>query len=188
MKFDPENIARENIKRLVSYSSARHEFAGDAEIYLDANENAFGSPVDTQLNRYPDPLQMALKEKVADLKSVVPTEIFIGNGSDEAIDLLFRIFCEPGHDEVIICPPTYGMYKVAADINDVSIKEIPLTQDFQLDVPQIREGIVSRTKIIFICSPNNPTGNAMNRGDILQIAANFKFVRYKIPLPSLLRG
>ena len=173
MIFDPESIARDNIKRLVSYSSARHEFAGDAEIFLDANENAFGSPVKEQLNRYPDPLQTALKEKVAELKGVDPAQIFLGNGSDEAIDLLFRIFCEPGRDDVIICPPTYGMYKVAADINDVSIKEISLTPDFQLDVPRVRKGITPRTKLIFICSPNNPTGNAMNRDDILGIAADF---------------
>ena len=167
-------MPRENIRRFISYSSARHEFAGDAEIYLDANENAFGSPIETQLNRYPDPLQIALKEKIAALKGVNPSQIFLGNGSDEGIDLLFRIFCESGSDEVIICPPTYGMYKVAADIGGVSINEIPLKSDFQLDVPRILEGVKSQTKLIFICSPNNPTGNAVNRDDILHIAANFQ--------------
>ncbi|MBC7898906.1 MAG: histidinol-phosphate transaminase [Saprospiraceae bacterium] len=176
MAFDPEKFARQNIRRLVSYSSARHEFAGDAEIYLDANENAFGSPVKTQLNRYPDPLQMAVKEKIAESKGVDPAQIFIGNGSDEAIDLLFRIFCEPGRDEVIICPPTYGMYKVAADINAVFIEQVSLTTAFQLDVPQILRAITPATKMIFICSPNNPTGNAIDREDILHIAGSFQGV------------
>ncbi|MEJ7848201.1 MAG: histidinol-phosphate transaminase [Pyrinomonadaceae bacterium] len=173
MVFNPEHIARENILSLTAYSSARQEFAEDAEIYLDANENAFGSPVETQLNRYPDPLQSKVKEKIAALKGVDQDQIFLGNGSDEAIDLLFRIFCEPRRDEVIICPPTYGMYKVSADINDIAIKEIPLTQNFQLDVPRILESITERTKLIFICSPNNPTGNALNRGEILRITADF---------------
>jgi len=173
MTFDPEQLARENIRRLKPYSSARDEFSGVAEVYLDANENAFGSPIEQQLNRYPDPLQKALKEKIAELKGVQIEQIFLGNGSDEAIDLLFHIFCEPGRDSCIICPPTYGMYKVAANINDVAVKEIPLAENFQLDVPEIRKAAVRTTKLIFICSPNNPTGNSINRVDILRLAQSF---------------
>ncbi len=171
--FDPERLVRENIRRLKPYSSARDEFTGSAEVYLDANENAFGSPIDQQINRYPDPLQTAVKEKIAASKGIKSEQIFLGNGSDEAIDLLFRIFCEPGRDTCIICPPTYGMYKVAADINDVAVKEIPLTADFQLDVPGTEKNIVLSTKLIFICSPNNPTGNSMQREDILKLADRF---------------
>ncbi len=173
MTFDPETLARENIRRLTPYSSARDEFTGAAEIYLDANENPFGSPIGTQLNRYPDPLQKALKEKIAKSKGVNALSIFLGNGSDEAIDLLFRIFCEPGDDACILCPPTYGMYKVAADINNVAVKEIQLSADFQLDVPAAQKAFDRTTKVIFICSPNNPTGNSMRREDILEIANGF---------------
>ena len=122
--FDLARLVRPNIAGLKPYSSARAEFVGTADIFLDANENAFGSPAGDGLNRYPDPLQAELKRGVATLTSVDPTQIFVGNGSDEAIDLLFRIFCEPGRDEVIICPPTYGMYRVSADINDVSVREV----------------------------------------------------------------
>lgn len=173
MRFDPETLARENIRRLKPYSSARDEFSGAAEVYLDANENAFGSPIEQQVNRYPDPLQMAVKEKIAASKGVKPEQIFLGNGSDEAIDLLFRIFCKPDRDACVICPPTYGMYKVAADINDVSVTEIPLTEDFQLNVPNIRNENGGSTKLVFICSPNNPTGNSIRRDDILEIAEGF---------------
>lgn len=173
MMFDPESLARENIRRLKPYSSARDEFTGGAEVCLDANENAFGSPIESQLNRYPDPLQKDLKEKIAESKGIKPSQIFLGNGSDEAIDLLFRIFCEPGRDACIICPPTYGMYKVAADINDIAVKEIPLTADFQLDVPEIRKAADQSTRLIFICSPNNPSGNSINRADILRLAPGF---------------
>ena len=173
MTFDPESLARENIRRLKPYSSARDEFTGAAEVYLDANENAFGSPIEPQLNRYPDPLQKALKEKIAKSKGVNPEQIFLGNGSDEAIDLLFRIFCEPGRDTCVICPPTYGMYKVVADINDVAVKEVPLTAHFRLDIPGIRKAADRSPKLIFICSPNNPTGNSMGRTDILRLAQGF---------------
>ena len=131
MSFNLENLVRENIKRLVPYSSARKEFTGAARIFLDANENSFGSPLPVNYNRYPDPLQWKLKEKIAEINSVNPTEIFIGNGSDEAIDLLFRIFCEPRKDNILICPPTYGMYEVSAEINDVEIKRANLTNRFQ---------------------------------------------------------
>ena len=173
MTFDLENIVRPNIRNLKPYSSARSEFEGSAEVFLDANENAFGSPAGFGLNRYPDPLQRELKDRIAAMKGVSPSQIFVGNGSDEAIDLLFRIFCEPGRDEVITCPPTYGMYRVSADINDIAVREIVLTEEFQLDIPAILTSISDATKLIFICSPNNPTGNLMSRGSILEIARRF---------------
>ncbi len=173
MTFDLEKLVRPNILGLRSYSSARSEFAGAADVFLDANENAFGSPAGDDFNRYPDPLQGSLKKRVAEMNLVTPSQIFIGNGSDEAIDLLFRIFCEPGRDECVICPPTYGMYRVSADINDVSVKEVRLTDDFQLDVPSILRTISPRTKLIFVCSPNNPTGNLMKRDDVLRLARRF---------------
>ena len=173
MKFDLQNLVRENIRRLVPYSSARAEFAGGAEIFLDANESSFGSPLATNYHRYPDPLQARIKEKIARQENVRPGEIFIGNGSDEAIDLLFRIFCTPARDEAIICPPTYGMYQVSASINDVSTKEVFLTPDFQLDVKEIRKQFSEQTKLLFICSPNNPTGNAMRRDEVIEIAERF---------------
>jgi histidinol-phosphate aminotransferase len=173
MSFDLNSLVRENIRRLKPYSSARSEFAGSAEVFLDANENAFGSPAGDGYNRYPDPLQKDLKLRVADIKSVDPSQIFVGNGSDEAIDLLFRIFCEPGKDSCIVCPPTYGMYQVSADINDVAVKEVPLTREFQLDLPAIFSAVTPTTKLIFICSPNNPTGNLMRRKDVNRIAEEF---------------
>lgn len=173
MNFNLENIVRENIKRLTPYSSARKEFSGAAQIFLDANENSFGSPLPTDYNRYPDPLQWKIKEKVAANYSIKPTEIFIGNGSDEAIDLLFRIFCEPRKDNILICPPTYGMYEVSAEINDVKIKRANLTEDFQLDLKAIKNAIDENTKLLFICSPNNPTANSFPREEILNLAETF---------------
>lgn len=173
MTFNLEKLVRPNILGLRSYSSARSEFAGAADVFLDANENAFGSPAGNDFNRYPDPLQGALKTRVAEMNRVTPSQIFVGNGSDEAIDLLFRIFCEPGRDECVICPPTYGMYRVSADINDVSVNEVRLTDDFQLDVPSILRTISSRTKLIFVCSPNNPTGNLIKRDDVIRLAREF---------------
>jgi len=171
--FNLENIVRENIKRLTPYSSARKEFSGAAQIFLDANENSFGSPLPTNYNRYPDPLQWKIKEKVAANYSIKPTEIFLGNGSDEAIDLLFRIFCEPQKDNILICPPTYGMYEVSAEINDVEIKHANLTEDFRLDLSAIENEIDENTKLLFICSPNNPTGNSFEREEILNLTKNF---------------
>ncbi len=159
--FDLENLVRENIKRLVPYSSARAEFSGAAQIFLDANENSFGSPLPRNYNRYPDPLQTEIKEIIAMRQNVKADEIFIGNGSDEAIDLLFRIFCRPNKDNVLICPPTYGMYEVSAAINDVAIKRANLTKDFQLDCSAIEKAIDENTKLLFVCSPNNPTGNSL---------------------------
>ncbi|MEZ5426709.1 MAG: histidinol-phosphate transaminase [Pyrinomonadaceae bacterium] len=168
-----QNLVRENIRRLTPYSSARDEFAGEARIFLDANENSFGSPLPKDYNRYPDPLQSKIREKMAEMKGVRPSQIFVGNGSDEAIDLLMRIFCRPGRDNIIICPPTYGMYKVSAGINDVAVKDAPLTGDFRLDRSAVRRATGDRSKILFICSPNNPTGNAFPVGEITALAESF---------------
>ncbi|UOE51610.1 histidinol-phosphate transaminase [Mucilaginibacter sp. SMC90] len=171
--FDINNILRENIKRLVPYSSARDEYQGEASVFLDANENAFGSPLDQQFNRYPDPLQYDLKKRITEIKGVPPRNIFVGNGSDEAIDILFRSFCNPGVDNVILVPPTYGMYEVSANINDIEARKVNLTEDYQLNLEGIAEAIDKNTKLIFICSPNNPTGNSINRDDIQTLLANF---------------
>lgn len=171
--FDINNILRENIKRLVPYSSARDEYQGEASVFLDANENAFGSPLDQQFNRYPDPLQYDLKKRITEIKGVPPRNIFVGNGSDEAIDILFRSFCNPGIDNVILVPPTYGMYEVSANINDIEARKVNLTEEYQLNLEGIAEAIDKNTKLIFICSPNNPTGNSINRDDIQTLLANF---------------
>lgn len=168
-----DNLVRDNIKNLKPYSSARNEFTGEASVFLDANENAYGSPLAESFNRYPDPLQWQLKQELSKIKGVPPQNIFIGNGSDEVIDIAFRIFCEPAKDNVIICPPTYGMYKVCAAINNVAVKEILLTRDFQLNVEGILSVVDENTKLLFICSPNNPTGNNLNRIDIETLLNNF---------------
>ena len=173
MKFKLEDLVRENIKKLKPYSSARHEFKGEASVFLDANENSYGSPLQENFNRYPDPLQWQLKLSIAGIKDITAENIFIGNGSDEVIDLAYRVFCEPRKDNVIICPPTYGMYKVSANINDVEIKKVNLTNEFQLDVEGILEATDENTKLLFICSPNNPTGNNMRRSDIEMLLNNF---------------
>ena len=173
MEFELNKIIRDNIKNLTPYSSARHEFTGKASVFLDANENAFGSPLAEKFNRYPDPLQWQLKFQLARIKGVPAENIFIGNGSDEVIDLAYRIFCNPAKDNVIICPPTYGMYEVSANINDVAIKKISLTLDFQLDVESILNAVDENTKLLFICSPNNPTGNNMKREDVELLLNNF---------------
>jgi histidinol-phosphate aminotransferase len=166
-------LLRENIKNLTPYSSARDEFKGDASVYLDANENAFGSPLEQQYNRYPDPLQYKVKLRLSEIKGVPARNIFLGNGSDEAIDILFRAFCNPGVDNVILVPPTYGMYEVSANINDVKTKKVNLTEEYQLNLEGVAEAIDEHTKMIFICSPNNPTGNSINRDDIETLLANF---------------
>lgn len=171
--FNLQQILRKNIKELVPYSSARDEFKGEASVYLDANENSYGSPLNESFNRYPDPLQFKVKKRLSEIKGVPPRNIFLGNGSDEAIDILFRAFCNPGSDNVITVPPTYGMYEVSANINDVEVRKIKLKTDFQLNMEGIAEAIDKHTKIIFICSPNNPTGNSINRDDIETILANF---------------
>lgn len=173
MSFDLQNLLRENIKNLTPYSSARDEFQGEASIYLDANENAYGSPLETNYNRYPDPLQFKVKTKITAIKGVPPRNIFLGNGSDEAIDILFRSFCRPGIDNVILVPPTYGMYQVSANINDIEVRNIPLTAEYQLNLEGIAEAINPNTKLIFVCSPNNPTGNSINREDVETLLANF---------------
>ncbi|MBS0026739.1 histidinol-phosphate transaminase [Chitinophaga sp. 22321] len=171
--FNLDTLVRENIKKLVPYSTARDEFKGEASIFLDANENNFGSPLPVNYNRYPDPMQWQLKYKIADIKGVPPQNIFIGHGSDEAIDVLYRSFVNPGVDNVILCPPTYGMYEVSAHINDAVIRKVTLTEDFQLDIPALQQAIDANTKLIFICSPNNPTGNSINRSDIELLLNNF---------------
>ena len=173
MSFDLDKLVRKNIKELVPYSSARDEFKGNGKIFLDANENALGSPLAKLYNRYPDPYQVELKKAISKVKGVAPERIFLGNGSDECIDLLYRCFCEPGKDNVIICPPTYGMYKVSASINDVQIKDAPLLENFQLNLERIEQLIDANTKMIWVCSPNNPTGNSMHREDIETILNNF---------------
>ncbi len=171
--FSINNILRDNIKNLVPYSSARDEYQGEASVFLDANENAFGSPLEQQFNRYPDPLQYNVKKRLSEIKGLPVRNIFLGNGSDEAIDILFRCFCNPGVDNVIIVPPTYGMYQVSANINDVETRKVPLTEEFQLNLEGIAEAIDVHTKLIFICSPNNPTGNSINRDDVETLLANF---------------
>lgn len=167
---DIQSLIRKNVRNLKPYSSARDEFKGTASVWLDANEN----PNNNGLNRYPDPLQKKLKSRISELKNVPSGNIFLGNGSDEAIDLLFRGFCEPGKDKVLICSPTYGMYQVSADINDVEVVDVPLASDWQLNVEGIRKHFAdSNLKLLFICSPNNPTGNNMKREDVLALVSTF---------------
>lgn len=172
--FQLEKLVRANIQRLTPYSSARDEFSGEAKVFLDANENSLGSPLTKWYHRYPDPHQRMLKEKLGIIKGISAEHIFLGNGSDECIDLLFRSFCEPGKDNVIICPPTYGMYEVSANINDIAIKKAPLLEDFQLDLVHLETLVDDHTKLIWLCSPNNPTGNCLNRIDIEMVLNNFK--------------
>lgn len=171
--FNLDQLTRENIKKLTPYSSARDEFSGEAKVFLDANENSLGSPLLKWYNRYPDPHQQLIKQKLSAIKGILPEHIFLGNGSDECIDILFRCFCEPGKDNVIICPPTYGMYEVSAHINDIDIRKAPLLPDFQLDLVHLENLIDANTKIIWLCSPNNPTGNSLNRTDIEMVLNNF---------------
>ena len=176
MPFDLHKLVRPNISNLVAYSSARDEFSGEAKVFLDANENSLGSPLTKWYNRYPDPHQRAVKQKLSVIKGIGPEHIFLGNGSDECIDLLFRCFCQPGKDNVIICPPTYGMYEVSANINDVAVRKAPLLEDFQLDLVHLETLADANTKLIWLCSPNNPTGNALNRADIEMVLNNFNGV------------
>lgn len=171
--FNIDNLVRANIKTLSPYSSARDEFKGEASVYLDANENSLGSPLMKWFNRYPDPLQWKVKQRLSEIKQLPPEHMFLGNGSDECIDLLYRSFCNPGKDNVIICPPTYGMYEVSANINDVEIRRAPLLDDFHLNLAHIEQLADANTKIIWICSPNNPTGNSLNREDIETVLNNF---------------
>lgn len=173
MSFDLNKMLRPHIQKLVPYSSARDEFDGEASVYLDANENSIGSPLVKWYNRYPDPHQDAIRNKLSSIKGVPAENIFIGNGSDECIDLLYRAFCEPGRDNVIINPPTYGMYEVSANIQGIEIRRANLLENFQLDLEKIESLIDANTKIIWICSPNNPTGNSIYYQDIEAILNNF---------------
>ena len=167
-----ENLLRDNIKKLQAYSSARDECTEQAEVYLDANEN----PYNNGINRYPDPYQNELKERVSELKSIPKEKIFFGNGSDEVLDLVFRTFCEPGKDNVIICPPTYAMYKVLADINNIEVKEIKLNNDFSLNTNRIISVVDENTKLIILCSPNNPTGSSINKSDLELLLSNLNYI------------
>lgn len=203
MEFELNNILRENIKNLTPYSSARSEYKGSEGIFLDANENSFGAAVTVKefisidLNRYPDPMQIALKKKISELKGISVERIFLGNGSDEAIDILFRVFCEPRKDNAIVCPPTYGMYEVSANINNVGVIKVPLiAETFQLDTEAVINTITQNTKLIFICCPNNPTGNGVKWLAIKKILENFKgivvideayidFASYRSLIPEL---
>ncbi len=160
------HLVRSNILDLVPYSSARDEYSGSASVFLDANENPHNSP----LNRYPDPQQTELKNTIAELKGQQVKNLFLGNGSDEGIDLLFRVLCDPGLDNIITVDPTYGMYGVCARINDVERKSVLLRADFLLDADSVINAVDDRTKIIFICSPNNPTSNSLDSEPILRIA------------------
>ena len=173
MSFSIEKILRPHIAKLQPYSSARDEYSGKEGIFLDANENPFGSITQEDFNRYPDPFQQEIKIRLSQLKEIPANQIFLGNGSDEAIDLLFRAFCIPGRDNVIILPPTYGMYEVSAGINDVEVKKVNLTADFQLQTDKILAEVNENTKIIFICSPNNPSGNSLKNADIEEILEKF---------------
>ena len=168
--IDLNKLVRENVLRLTPYSCARDEFSGREGIFLDANENPFG-----KLNRYPDPYQRELKQAIAQLKETEPGRIFLGNGSDEIIDLTFRIFCNPGKDKVMLFTPTYGMYSVSADINDVGIISMPLDDNFQIDIARVKPWLTHEDiKLIFICSPNNPTANSVKQTDIENILENFE--------------
>lgn len=168
--MDIAKLIRPDLQKLKPYSSARDEFQGIANIYIDANEN----PFDNDVNRYPDPLQKDLKQRISEIKNIDVNNLFLGNGSDEVLDLLFRLFCIPGKDEVIISSPTYGMYKVLAGINNVSVIDVHLKNDFQLDVDNIIRKSSLNTKIVFLCSPNNPTGNILNKKDVMFILNNFE--------------
>ena len=173
MGFELEKLLRPHILQIKPYSSARDEYTGKVGIFLDANENPYSALTGEPFNRYPDPYQADIKEKLAPIKGVAQEQIFLGNGSDEAIDLLMRAFCVPGKDNIILLPPTYGMYEVSASINDIAIKRVNLTADFQLMTQAILEAVDENSKIIFICSPNNPTGNKMDRNAIREIIQKF---------------
>ena len=185
-------MLRKNIQSLKPYSSARDEYTGEAMVFLDANENPFNEPY----NRYPDPVQTIVKQKIAKLKHIESKYIFLGNGSDEPIDLLIRAFCEPGTDNIVTINPTYGMYKVAADISGVELRKVSLTEDYELNVNELLGATDTNTKLIFLCSPNNPTGNSLDKESMLEVAKSFKglvvvdeayidFAPHKTLLPEL---
>lgn len=168
MKFDLDKLVRPNILFSKPYSSARDEFTGKEGVFLDANENPFQSAI----NRYPDPYQRELKRAISEVKRIDEQNVFIGNGSDEVLDLLFRVFCEPGKDKVVSIKPSYGMYNVLAGINDVELVEVALSDEFVLDSSAVLKAAIG-AKLIFLCSPNNPTGNLLNRNEILTIIKEF---------------
>ena len=167
---DIEALVRPNIRNLCPYSTARDEYKGSLGVFLDANE----SPYPTGWNRYPDPRQAALREKLAPVKGVKPENIFFGNGSDEAIDLMFRIFCVPGKDNAVAIAPSYGMYKVSAEINDVEVREVALNEDFSLPVDKLLSACDAGTRLLFLCSPNNPSGNAFSNEEVFTVLERFK--------------
>jgi len=170
IKMNIDKLLRNNIRQLLPYSCARDEFKGEASVYLDANENPYNAP----FNRYPDPLQWEVKEQIAKVKGVPAENIFLGNGSDEPIDLLFRAFCEPRIDNVVAIEPTYGMYKVSAGINDVEYRKVLLDENFQFSADKLLAASNLYTKIIWLCSPNNPTGNSLNRDEIIKLLKAFE--------------
>ncbi|MDD4609326.1 MAG: histidinol-phosphate transaminase [Bacteroidaceae bacterium] len=166
-----QELVRPNVWDIVPYSSARDEYSGvDASVFLDANESPYHAPY----NRYPDPLQLDLKRMIAELLCVPVSQIFLGNGSDEAIDLTFRVFCQPGVDNVVAINPTYGMYKVCADLNDIAYRSVSLDANFQFTAQSLLAAADEQTKVIFICSPNNPTGNLLDRAQIEQLLTSFQ--------------
>ncbi|TAL59751.1 MAG: histidinol-phosphate transaminase [Bacteroidetes bacterium] len=166
---DVNKLVRENVKKLIPYSCARDEFKGKSGIFMDANENPYG-----KLNRYPDPYQAELKAAISKFKEIAEEKIFLGNGSDEIIDLCFRIFCKPGCDKALTFTPTYGMYEVSASVNDIKVLKVPLNENFQIDLQNVKPLFSDKNlKLIFICSPNNPTGNSMNYSDVENILSSF---------------
>ena len=167
--IDLESLVRPNIAALAPYSTARDELSGAPDIFLDANE----SPYDNGLNRYPDPHQKALKARLSEIKGLPAENLFLGNGSDEAIDLVLRVFCEPGRDNIVAIAPSYGMYEVAAATNDIQVRKVRLGADFSLDTEALLAATDARTKVLFLCSPNNPSGNAFSNAQILGIAERF---------------
>jgi len=170
LSMNLQNLVRKNIRNLKPYSSARDEFKGEASVYLDANEN----PYNNNVNRYPDPLQWEVKEKISQIKGVAKEKIMLGNGSDEPIDLIFRVFCEPETDNVVAIDPTYGMYQVSADINNVEYRKVLLDSNFDFNSDHLLQQTDENTKAIFLCSPNNPTGNSLNRNEIVKTIENFE--------------
>jgi histidinol-phosphate aminotransferase len=170
---DLKQLVRPHILGLKPYSSARDEYSGKEGVFLDANENPYSFPSYPGINRYPDPMQMALKGRLSELKGVPEEHFFIGNGSDEVIDLLIRAFCEPGKDRILILPPTYGMYEVSAGIHNVGVKRIPLDKDFQPNVEEILQGLEEEDKLLFLCSPNNPSGNLLDKEKVEALLEGF---------------
>lgn len=164
-----QQLVRKNVWNMKPYSSARDEFKGEASVFLDANEN----PLNDKYNRYPDPLQWSLKQKIAKVKNIAPENIFLGNGSDEPIDLVIRIFCEPRIDNIVAVDPTYGMYQVCAEVNDVEYRKVLLNENFDLDAQKLLGKTDRNTKLIFLCSPNNPTGNLLSREEIKKVLDSF---------------